>query len=179
MIVPQLEQWMAGEEPDEDTFNKRIRDVLEFLLEPPQAMAVSTAAQTIPNATWTVLTLDATIKDNDGIVDLAGNLFRITTPGWYEVVYGATLVSCAATGRRISALRLNGTSYPNGYRGRRDTIPTRTVASPWSSGGGLHCLFLNAGDTLENMVTQDTGAAVDTTIAPLSSPFLQVRWVSM
>lgn len=180
MIVPQLEQWMAGEEPDEDTFNTRCRDVLEFLLEPPQAMAVAVSTQPVYNVTWTAMNIDSTVKDNDGIHDPTNHRFVIQTPGWYEVVYGASLDAATYAGRRIVALRVNGAKDPSGYRSRLETTLAKAGTPNWASGGGLHCLFLNAGDTLETVCYQDSGTTIYTTASSVMSyPFLQVRWVSI
>lgn len=180
MIVPQLEQWIAGEEPDEDTFNTRCRDVLEFLLEPPQAMAVAVSTQPVYNVTWTAMNLNSAVKDNDGIFYAPGNCFIIQTPGWYEVVYGASLDAATYVGRRIVALRVNGTKDPNGYRSRLETTLAKAGTPNWRSGGGLHCLFLNAGDILQTVCYQDSGTTIYTTTSDASSyPFLQVRWVSI
>lgn len=184
MIVPPIEVWTAGEQPDADTLNTRARDVLEFLLEPPQALAVQdTTAQTISNATWTVIDLQTTLKDNDGIVDLSTNRFTIQTPGWYEVVLGVgfTTVSAATdvVGRRIAAVRLNGVTAAGGLRGRRDTIPDRVSSRSCRTGGSLHAMFLNTGDYLELMGYQDSTVSRNTWVTePNGESLLGVRWVS-
>lgn len=184
MIVPTPELWTAGEEPDADTFNKRVAAMQEFLLEPPQAYAVQdTTLQSIPSGTWTKVQLDTTIKDNDGIVDLTNDKFVIQTPGWYEVVLGVGFGSVNSTydpvGRRVASVRLNGVTANGGLRGRRDTIPDRTAARTCRTGGSLHAMFLNKNDYIELMAWQDSGVARNTDPGESNArALLAVRWVS-
>lgn len=183
MIVPQPRKWIAGEEPDENTMNARCAEMVEFLLEPPQAMIHAVYQQSIANGTWQSIYMDVTDKDNDGIANLGYNWLAIQTPGWYEVVFGLTFASVNATydpvDRRVSAIRVNGDQLPNGYRGRRDVCPSRAIAQLIRTGGTVTCLFLNAGDTVELMGYQGSGTTMYTYVADnLSLPFLQVRWVS-
>lgn len=184
MIVPPVEVWTAGEEPDADTMKARAQDILEFLLEPPFAYAVQdTTVQSIPTASWTKISLDTTVKDNDGIVDLSTDRFTIQTPGWYEVTLGVGYQLVDATndpkGRRIAAARLNGVTTAGGVRGRRDTIPDRGGSRSCRTGGSIYSAFLNTGDYLELLGYQDSTVSRNTIPAEANArAFLAVRWVS-
>jgi hypothetical protein len=185
VIIPRPELWTAGEEVDAETMTRRSSQMLEFLLEPPQAYARQVTAQTgIPSGSWTKVNLDTVDKDNDGIWDGTNKRFVIQTPGWYEVYLGVgyywgTTVAASARGRRIASIRLNGVTVNGGLRGRRDTIPDRTSMRTCRTGGSMHAIFLNKDDYIELMTWHDAGEALQTSPGEQNGqPFLQVVWVS-
>lgn len=182
LIVPTPVMWTAGEQPDADMLTKRCSDFVAFLLETPTAQAVQTVSQLIPTSAWTKLTLDSSLKDNDGIVDLANDKLVIQTPGWYEVEAGVGFLGVDTThdptGKRIAAVRLNGVTANGGLRSRRDVVPDRTGSRACWTGGAQSALFLNAGDYIELMAYQDSGVSRGTDVQTAAQPSLSVHWVS-
>lgn len=184
MIVPQPKLWTAGEAPDADMFNDRASAVQEFLLEPPMAEARQTVVQNVPTGSWTVIQLDTTDKDNDGIVDLANDKFVIQTPGWYEVTvgvgYNTGTTTPSRTGRRIAAFAVNGAiGGGGGIKGRRDCTPSRTATHSTRTGGSLAFHFLNANDYIQLVGWQDSGETTPTYVSQVTAqPFMSVRWFS-
>jgi hypothetical protein len=124
------------------------------------AVAYNSAAQAIPTATTTALTMDSEESDTDGFHSTGSNTARMTIPtglGGRYIVTAGTYFAGNATGQRILALRKNGTTD---IRGSLSRIPT----SHATNGSGMNVsrvVDLVAGDYVEAVVYQDSGGNLD------------------
>lgn len=84
--VPVLPPFSAGEVVPASKL-VALNTALAFLLSPPEAYVYRNAAASTATATWTVITWDVELKDNDTMVDIAGQPTRVVfkTPGKFRV----------------------------------------------------------------------------------------------
>lgn len=112
--------------------------------------------QSIPNATYQPLAFDSEHADIDGCHDTVTNNSRITiqTPGVY-FLSGAITFALNGTGERQIAIRLNGSTQiaKNGE--------VQASASYWCHLTIATAYWLNAGDYVELLGMQSSGAALD------------------
>lgn len=78
----------------------------------PKAKIEYPTAQSIPDATWTTLTNNATtpttVYDTDSMVDTTNRRLKVTSPGWY-VATASVVFAANSAGPRKVAVRRNGT----------------------------------------------------------------------
>jgi hypothetical protein len=122
-------------------------------------------AQSIPNNAATALTFDTTSQDPFGMHDPGVNPTRITAPvpGWYSAG-GAVRWNPHATGYRSLVVRVNGAVQVGKELGPPDVIGNNT----WQTINVM--VYLNAGDYVEILAIQTSGAALDAGINPSNSP---------
>lgn len=128
--------------------------------------AVQDAAQTISSSTFTTISLDSTVRDELGIVDLSNNQFTIAFDGLYQIQSHISLSSVPADTGVLSTTVVNGS----------DVIKERETQS-FSSNLSTSTTVterLSAGDTVtfEMIITnggdQDTLAGDDDTFIEIS-----------
>jgi hypothetical protein len=129
------------------------------------AKAYNSAAQSVPNTTTTVLTLDSEQFDTDGFHSTSSNTGRMTIPaglGGKYLVTGSTYVPAAGGNYRNLLLRKNGT----------DLLGTWRNAERLSVGAAVEVnavLDLVAGDYIDMTLYQDSGGAANAGAASGSS----------
>ena len=145
-----------------------LRDAIIFLADPPHCRVYNSANISIPNNTLTALTFDSERVDTDTMHSTVTNTGRITmtTAGWYDV--GAGIQWPAATaGDRGIFIRMNGVSYLTGLRFSSATLIDQAVSTQWQ---------FAAGDYIEVVVLQVSGAALNVTFGASSSPEAWATW---
>lgn len=114
--------------------------------------------QSISTATFTAVTFDTEVRDNNAYANLGAYNTRLTAPssGWY-VVGGAVEFATDSTNRRHIYIRANGET--TGTRARLGYInndaSTNTPRLATST-----VVYLSAGDYVELMVYQDSGSSI-------------------
>lgn len=170
--VPIPRTFTTGE-TETAAFYNAMRDALNFLLNPPVCNATQATAQTLATATWTALTLDATVEDSYGGHSNSTNNSRYTAQvaGWY-MAFAAACFSSNATGWRGIRLEKNGAVFA-GAATEVGTNPSGvcTIASPSA------IVFLNAGDYLEAYGFQNSGGNLATSVNTDADCSLTVVWV--
>jgi hypothetical protein len=151
----------------------QLGDALAYSLATPIATLIQINSQSIPNNTFTALTLDSEGVDSAGGHDNSTNPSRYTAvyAGWYELSGGCTFVA-NATGRRLARWIVNGTSVPGSLAG----IPGNASILGFSP-RTVYAL-LDVGDYAELQVYQDSGGALSTFVANTEyRPSAFIRWV--
>lgn len=146
-----------------------LRDAINFLLNPPEAVVYGSAVQSLAHNTVTALTFDATQFDSYGMHSNSVNNTRCTAQ-----VAGTYLAICTYASAGVTG-------------GGRNVQPAKNgVAVPYSAGNfdasiaNFHIvqaaalITMSAGDYVEAWGLQNSGAALNT-VANESS--LQVLWV--
>lgn len=151
---------------------------VNFLMAPPRAELRQATLQSIPNNTWTAITLDT--EDADYTPDGANNQhdnvtnnsrFTAVYPGRYAVGGGSALVA-NATARRGVRYAVNGTAVQ-----AQEALIAATAANGISVPARMKTVFLNIGDYLEIQAFQESGGALNT--APgTGGPHMTVIWVA-
>lgn len=171
MLVPNQRDWVVGEIVTAAMLNSNVRDAVDFLLDPPMCDLYQAAAQSIPNGALTALVWDTEVYDNDSAHSTVTNSSRITiqTPGWYHVS-AAYSMDLNTTGYRLVCLYKNGSVAKTGNRIAPSSNQTAAVLDAY--------LSVSAGDYLEIVVLQSSGAALSTWVANAFRSFCTARWVS-
>lgn len=186
MIIPTVERWEAGDQPNETTFTA-LMNIIKFIAAPPEVHVSQVApSQTIPQNTWTPVTWNTVTRDtefdsNSGTpMWSAANPTRITiqTRGWYEIEFSSQWAAAVDTVRRIQALRQNGSGTAEcEYQGRYDqkTASTNKIRTVYDG-------FFDVGSYIEVMVYQEAApgglALVDGgTLGQRSS--IRMKWYSL
>lgn len=143
-----------------------VRDSLEFLIDPPLCNVFNSAAQSVPNDTSTAMTANSERDDNDAMHSTVSNTSRITaqTAGRYLVTC-AVVFAANATGRRAVDFRVNGTTTHNVL----SSLPISTNSLAIT---GSRLLTFAAGDYVECMSYQNSGAALNVTLNEFGAVFL-------
>lgn len=174
--VPTPRTFVAGEIETAAYLNS-LGAVLTFMQNPPRVKAIATAAQSIPNASYTALTFGGESWDTDGMHSTVTNTSRLTaaTPGLYHVM-GMVPFVANATGRRYAIVQKNGVGGATD-----DTVNIVAVSSTTTSSTPLvnREIYLAAGDYIELLVYQDSGGALSTSNATLVVAWFSARWVAV
>ena len=132
----------------------------------------NTTAQSVPNATDTILTFDSVAWDTDGFHSTSSNTSRITIPaglGGKYLVTMNTVPALSGTGGRYLEI------YKNGARLVND-IGIEGSASQYVNVAGTFVVNLVATDYIEMLVYQDSGSAKNynkgATTVPFSATYL-------
>lgn len=118
-----LPLWIAGSAPQPADFNARIRDDITYLTKRPifRAWQNSTAPQSIPTGTNTVLTLDTVVEDTySGWTSGASNKYTAQQTGIHLVVVtyfgtggtGAGKMATALINYDTGLFQIGGQKYP-------------------------------------------------------------------
>lgn len=178
--VPVTRTFVAGEVVLDTHFNNNIRDVLNFLLSPPQVRCRQTAGQGITTGgTPQPLTFTTEDIDSSGMHSTVSNTSRFTAvyPGWYWCNGGVDWPA-SATGTRVVGWQVTpissgvttgvngGDTSIQGFAGLTNRQPARFVK-----------VFLNVGDYVELTAFQNSGGTLtlDTTTTAQSSADIDWR----
>jgi hypothetical protein len=128
----------------------------------------NTATQSIPNSTWTTITLPTVDIDSVGGYNTGTSTWTCPLYGTYRISAGVTWAANATPSRAVSLL-VNGSTR---YLTNNDT-PTSTGAV--TSTIVSQPLQIPAGWTVQLQADQNSGAALSTSGSPYSS-FLHIIW---
>lgn len=173
--VPTPANYVPGVPTSAAFQNAQVRDSNNFWGHRPHALLYQATAQSIPNNTATPCTFDGAVVDDYGGHSTVTNPSRYTAPraGWYSFG-GLGAFQANTAGVRACALRLDGTTYQYGSQQILPTIGVSgintNVALPVTE------VFMNVGDYVELMLTQTSGAALNTIVSLPNESALVVRW---
>lgn len=134
------------------------RNNFEALIQPPGCTAYASAAQSVPTATFTTLTLDSERYDNDGIHSTVTNTSRLTIQksGIYLFTTNLQFQASAAT-RVTTSFYYNATT-----RYERDVTPA--VGGATDDRHSITMTFpMTAGDYMEVQANQNSGGNINIT----------------
>jgi hypothetical protein len=138
-----------------------ILDALEDLLDPPRVRMRQTAAQSIPNTTFTALTFGAEDFDTANGHDTVTNNSRYTfTKAGLWVWNGKAAFTANATGQRAFLWKVNNVSFA----GSQTAWPAVAAVERQYVAVGFEWNFI-VGDYIELCVYQDSGGALNTSVA--------------
>lgn len=177
-VVPSQRTWADEDALDTTNLNGSVSGPLRHLLNPPIAELRQTAAQSLPNNTWTGVIFD--LEDVDTDVDGVGghstvsNRHRYTAryPGWYQCSGGVGFAT-NTTGIRGVRWAVNGT----GLSGNQATAAPTTGAVA-SVPARTKYIYLDEGDFVELQAFQSSGGALNTAVTADQQPSASIRWVS-
>jgi hypothetical protein len=162
--------WTAGQIPTAAQLNANLRDYLAFLSNPPLFVADQTSAQSIPNTTFTPLTLATPATDTfTGWSSSTPSRYTCQAAGWYSPG-GVVGYAANATGFRIAVLRINGSTYVTDNQAEVGAAASGGTYVPISD----RPIYLNANDYVELIAYHSAGAALNTVA---SQSFLSLLWV--
>lgn len=173
--VPVPRTWVDGEIPPWDVIKSSIYDTVSFLLNPPMVRLHQTSAQSIPNATYTVVTWNVEDIDPYGFHSPTVNPTRITptVPGWYRGWMSCGFLDQVSTGDlRTVILSKNGARA----RARRDLKPSTHSQNRAPHGVPFFIDCNGTTDYLEMTVYQDSGAARALGTTVTIQPEFFMRW---
>jgi hypothetical protein len=170
LSVPALPDRASGIRLTAAIYKSDVTDASNFLANPPIFVGYQTAVQSVPNATFTALSLDSNVVDTYAGHSNTVNNSRYTPPaaGWYLVIasYGQ---AGNGTGNRFAQVFKNGLLVVLGQTGG----PAAGVAN----GGGNVAVALvqcnGVSDYVEAYAYQSSGGALNTNA---SQTGLQVIW---
>ncbi|MCF7548893.1 hypothetical protein [Pseudonocardia sp. WMMC193] len=167
----------SSDAPNGPTQLQNLATDVEGWLSPPVAELYTNAVQSVPNATWTSMTLNAEGIDTHNAHSTASNTSRFVAPtGWggiYQVSGQSYLVQI---GDGVMAVRL----AKNGVPVRGSIVRVRGAGSGDTDRGlstAAHFIQLNAGDYVEVQSFHTRGVAADTFTNDEYGPSLSVCWV--
>ncbi|HZP55027.1 hypothetical protein [Actinocrinis sp.] len=168
--VPVPRTFTVGE-VETGAYLNSLRDALNFLINVPIVTAGQASVQSIPNTTWTSLTLDTTVVDSYGGHSNTTNNSRYTAQvaGWY-LCCGTCGFAANATGFRQIRLAKNGAQVTFSVA----TLPVVAATVATVIVTPTLQVFLAVGDYLEVQGFQSSGGALNTTGA---DPSLTATWV--
>lgn len=174
---------VTGTPPSTTTFGIPVSDDLEALAKPARAVLYQTSATTtLTNSAWTAVGFDAETYDTAGGHSTSSNNSRYTAQTGWAGNYrcsGTVMFAGNITGERAVCFRVNGTTFVTGSLVDWSVVPNNTHLSMTST-----CdVFLNAGDYVELVAYQASGAGLATFISTLSSAnvtsALSLLWTSV
>lgn len=146
-------------------------EFLTLLEKPPIAVLKQTVAQSVPNATWGLITFDTEDIDTYGGHSISVNTSRYTCQfaGWYRIGGRAAFVA-NATGSRGARVHINANYIP----GAATLVGAGTLAGiPQTD----HIVYLNVGDYVELAGGQNSGGALSTAVTFESASMMYVEWI--
>lgn len=152
---------------DENDFNTRLRDMIEFLLDPPRIETTTVVpGQSLPNQTETAINFSGEAFKVDFTHSTVSNQRQhiVTVDGLYVVGANIEISASGGSGQRRVSLYLNGSSTGSGGTiiGRSNTprLGTPTYLSAWGMARAV------TGDWFQAIAYQSSGETL--TIAPSS-----------
>lgn len=174
--VPTPLDWAAnaGLTPTAAAFQAGVGDPLDYLLDPPQAMAYANSAQTPANNAVVPISLDTEQYDNDNMHSIVSGTqrFTINTAGTYEV-FAQICYSANGTGNREIRILKNGGTPPNGRV--QQPASAGAVTTVQIIGVLIPCVV---GDTLDLNGIQNSGAGLALQVGSGINSFMRVKWVA-
>lgn len=174
-LVPVTRVFVAGEVVLASYFNTNIGVVLNFLLAPPIFQGRQTVAQTLTTGVYAGITMDAEDVDSVGGHSIVTNTSRYIAQyaGWAQVDGGAG-IAANATGRRLTKLRMNGTTDLNGSGINLPATAASVAKIPFVTMKA----FFNVSDYIEPMAGQESGGNLNTAISSNDQSIFGYRWIS-
>jgi hypothetical protein len=170
--VPNPRDWSVGDLASATVLNTELRDVANFLLNPPIFVGRQSAAQSIATSTFVPITFDVEEIDSYGGHASSQSRYTAQVAGWYHVL-GIVQWAVNATGRRACGLFTNGAT-----RVRQTECVTVTVASGTTTNIAETDLYLAVGDYVEIEGWQSSGGALNTSSGfTQSASMLCVLWI--
>lgn len=168
--VPVMSTVSAGGIGTAALWNSQVRDTGNFFLNTPHAILRETAAQSIATSTDVAVTFSIEDADTDSGHSTVSNTSRYTavTAGTFKVDCSGAVVA-NATGRVELHIRTNGTTD------LCQTSQNNSAATAAHLAIGTE-VFLNVGDYIEMILWQNSGGALNTSIAK-GNPRMAVRWM--
>lgn len=123
---------------------------------------LTTAITNIPNAAWIPIPMQTVDYDTDNIHTAEHKEFKINTQGLYLIVHQNSITQ----GNMYAGIRKNG----------KDIISVGANGSCHSNASAL--VYLNAGEYIEPIIYQTTGALASSYIDPNYHPYLSIVKVS-
>jgi len=155
--------------------NATNRDLGNFILAPPLARMRQTVAGSVATSTWTSYALDTEDIDRDNGHSTVTNTSRYTaqTAGWYTSK-GKVSYASNATNRRWARWAVNAAELA------ASRVSMQAVNGDLSElAAPAADIFLNLGDFVEIQGFQDSGGALNSSVATVGDQsFMSVRWVS-
>ncbi|WBP89544.1 hypothetical protein [Kitasatospora cathayae] len=172
LAIPVLASEVPGNYLTAALWTANVYNLGTFLLNPPDFVGTQTVAQSLPNTTWTALTLDTQQLDSYGGHSLVSNTSRYVAPltGWYTVS-GVAGIANNPSGARGARINVNGSpvqgcaTFLFAASGVDLGIPTPT-----------RDIHLNTGDYVEVCGYQNSGGALNSAIFPDIASSLFVRF---
>jgi hypothetical protein len=146
-------------------------EFLTLLEKPPIAVLKQTVSQSVPNATWGLITFDTEDIDTYGGHSTSVNTTRYTCQfaGWYRIGGRAAFVA-NATGSRGARVHINANYIP----GAATLVGAGSLAGiPQTD----HIVYLNVGDYVELAGGQNSGGALSTAVTFESLSMMYVEWI--
>lgn len=159
-----------------DRLRTDVSDVVGFLTNRATFSAIQSNGlnQSIPDATWTAITLDNAIFDNAGGHSNTTNPSRYVcqVPGWY-LALGGVCFSSSATGSAndyIAGIRVNGSnSFGSLFECGKVAAANSSLVTPTV----VELVNLNAGDYVELAAWQSSGTSITLTSSTSGTPVVQ------
>jgi hypothetical protein len=176
MTVPVPRTWVASEFVTATIMNSAVRDVLNFLLDPPHVYAYrSTALTHTSNGNWLAVNLDGELYDSTGTMHDAGTPSRLVAPepGVYRGTIGVAFVT-NVTGARGVRVRKNAA----GSDASGTPIAETAIGALTAFGNRVVCPFqveLNSGDYIEPFYYQGSGGSLDY-VTGASQTYMSMQW---
>lgn len=178
MAVPTPKTWAAGEFVDSSELNTEIRDLYNFLLGTPRALAYRDATASTTSASWSLVAFNNELYDSHGAHSTSSNISRLVAPesGLY-VAFNQISWAQNATGTRRVMVRKNAADSETGGT----QVAIQTLASAGSNLDTQVSVYveviLNAGDYLQTFAYQASGGALNIQ-AGSGTTFFGFRWSS-
>lgn len=174
MLIPSYSTAAAGGTLLAATWNSNVRDAGNFFLAVPHVILTqSSAVQAVANATFTPVTWDTEVRDNDATHSTVTNTSRVTavTAGWYRV---AATIGWAGnvTNQRLSRWGVNGTALAG-----TEIAQAAIMATTWATPAVTTDLFLNVGDYLELFAWQNSGGSLNTNIGATTNSRMSAQFI--
>jgi hypothetical protein len=162
LAVPAPPVRAAGIRLTSAIYGSDVTDSVNFLTNPPNFVGTQSVAQSLPNATWTAITIDTSQTDPYSGHSNVTNSSRWTcptgVPGWYTVC-GVVAHSPNASGFRTARIQVNGSAIVGAETyGPTNGGAEAIIITP------ARDIFLNVGDWVEVAGYQSSGGALNTAV---------------
>lgn len=176
MAVPTPKTWTA-EFVDVAEFNTELRDIFNFLLNPPRCYAYKSADGSLANTTWDALNLTAEAYDSHSAHDNSSNNTRLVAPetGLYGITSHAQF-DINSSGLRGLDIRMNAAGVQTGGTDLLLLILAGNGTTETRVAGYVE-RQLTAGDYIEAFVWQNSGGIL-TVDGGQANTFLSFRWLA-
>jgi hypothetical protein len=139
-----------------------VRDGLIFAQNPPNFVGTQSVAQSLPNATWTAISLDTSQTDpysgHSNVTNSSRYTCQSSAPGWYTVC-GVVAHSPNVAGFRTARIQVNGSAIVGAETyGPTNGGAEAIIITP------VRDILLAAGDYVEVAGYQSSGGALNTAV---------------
>ncbi|MFJ6214997.1 hypothetical protein ACIQGZ_16925 [Streptomyces sp. NPDC092296] len=157
-------------------WNAQVKSLIDFITAPPAFKGYATLTQSIPNGTFTSLTLDAESWDSDNghSTTSATSRYVCQVPGVYSISAGVAFAANATGGRGLQ-VTVNGTPVTGA-----EILEAATASGSWSGSETVDAR-LASGDYVEIQAYQSItgGGALATNVgATALLPTMSLHWIS-